>query len=133
MKLLDVIREARVHLRENGRVSLRMLRRQFELDDDSLDEVIEELVDVQQVARQEGNLLVWSGEAADASPARVPTPSMTVTTASIDRDLRAYTPKHLADKILQSRSALEGERKQVTVLFADVKGSVDLAELLAPW
>ena len=29
-----------------------------------------------------------------------------------------YTPKHLADRILQSRSALEGERKQVTVLFA---------------
>jgi len=30
-----------------------------------------------------------------------------------------YTPKHLADKILTSKSALEGERKQVTVLFAD--------------
>ena len=40
----------------------------------------------------------------------------------------SYTPKHLADKILQSRSALEGERKQVTVLFADVKGSMELAE-----
>jgi class 3 adenylate cyclase len=38
-----------------------------------------------------------------------------------------YTPKHLADKILSSKSALEGERKQVTVLFADVKGSLDLA------
>ena len=38
-----------------------------------------------------------------------------------------YTPKHLAAKILQSRSALEGERKQVTVLFADVKGSMQLA------
>ena len=43
---------------------------------------------------------------------------------------RTYTPKHLADKILQSKSALEGERKQVTVLFADVKGSMDLAEQL---
>ncbi len=42
----------------------------------------------------------------------------------------AYTPKHLADKILQSKSALEGERKQVTVLFADVKGSMELAEQL---
>ena len=41
---------------------------------------------------------------------------------------RDYTPKHLADKILQSKSALEGERKQVTVLFADVKGSMDLQE-----
>jgi class 3 adenylate cyclase/tetratricopeptide (TPR) repeat protein len=45
---------------------------------------------------------------------------------------RAYTPKHLADKILQSKSALEGERKQVTVLFADVKGSMELAEQLDP-
>ena len=37
-----------------------------------------------------------------------------------------YTPQHLADKILTSRAALEGERKQVTVLFADIKGSMEL-------
>ncbi len=39
---------------------------------------------------------------------------------------QAYTPKHLAERILTSRSALEGERKQVTVLFADLKGSMEL-------
>ncbi len=39
---------------------------------------------------------------------------------------RNYTPKHLAEKILTSKSALEGERKQVTVLFADMKGSMEL-------
>jgi class 3 adenylate cyclase/tetratricopeptide (TPR) repeat protein len=39
---------------------------------------------------------------------------------------QAYTPKHLAEKILTSKSALEGERKQVTVLFADMKGSMEL-------
>jgi hypothetical protein len=38
----------------------------------------------------------------------------------------AYTPEHLAEKILTSKSALEGERKQVTVLFADLKGSMEL-------
>jgi class 3 adenylate cyclase len=38
----------------------------------------------------------------------------------------AYTPQHLADKILTSRSAIEGERKQVTVLFADLTGSMEL-------
>jgi class 3 adenylate cyclase len=48
------------------------------------------------------------------------------------RDPRTYTPKHLADKILQSKSALEGERKQVTVLFADVKSSMELAAQLDP-
>ena len=39
---------------------------------------------------------------------------------------QAYTPKHLAEKILISKAALEGERKQVTVLFADLKGSMEL-------
>ena len=39
---------------------------------------------------------------------------------------KSYTPRHLADKILNSRAAIEGERKLVTVLFADIKGSVDL-------
>ncbi|HEY7678177.1 MAG TPA: adenylate/guanylate cyclase domain-containing protein, partial [Candidatus Methylomirabilis sp.] len=38
----------------------------------------------------------------------------------------SYTPKHLAEKILTSKRALEGERKQVTVLFADLKGSMEL-------
>jgi class 3 adenylate cyclase len=38
----------------------------------------------------------------------------------------AYTPKHLVEKILTSKAALEGERKQVTVLFADLKGSMEL-------
>jgi class 3 adenylate cyclase/tetratricopeptide (TPR) repeat protein len=38
----------------------------------------------------------------------------------------AYTPKHLAERILTSKAALEGERKQVTVLFADMKGSMEL-------
>ena len=62
-----------------------------------------------------------SGSAAAGPPASPP-----------DRAPRDYTPKHLADKILQSKSALEGERKQVTVLFADVKGSLELAEQLDP-
>src|SRR5262249_7150233 len=37
-----------------------------------------------------------------------------------------YTPKHLAERILTSRSVLEGERKLVTVLFADLKSSMEL-------
>jgi Double zinc ribbon len=39
---------------------------------------------------------------------------------------QSYTPKHLAERILLSKEALEGERKQVTVLFADLKGSMEL-------
>jgi class 3 adenylate cyclase/tetratricopeptide (TPR) repeat protein len=39
---------------------------------------------------------------------------------------QTYTPQHLAERILASKAALEGERKQVTVLFADMKGSMEL-------
>jgi class 3 adenylate cyclase/tetratricopeptide (TPR) repeat protein len=49
-----------------------------------------------------------------------------------ERSPRDYTPKHLADRILRSKSALEGERKQVTILFADLKGSMELAEGVDP-
>ena len=45
---------------------------------------------------------------------------------------RPSPPEHLAQKILTGRGALEGERKQVTVLFADVQGSMDLAERTDP-
>ncbi|HEU5321736.1 MAG TPA: adenylate/guanylate cyclase domain-containing protein, partial [Methylomirabilota bacterium] len=44
----------------------------------------------------------------------------------------AYTPPHLAERILASGRALEGERKQVTVLFCDLVGSTPLAERLGP-
>src|SRR5947207_797466 len=44
----------------------------------------------------------------------------------------SYTPRHLAEKILTSRSVLEGERKQVMVLFADLKGSMELLADLDP-
>ena len=50
--LLQVVGEVRRHLEENGRVSLRMLRRQYEFDDETLDELIEELVHGQPSRRQ---------------------------------------------------------------------------------
>ena len=48
------------------------------------------------------------------------------TAARVEAPPESYTPKHLAEKILTSKAALEGERKQVTVLFADLKGSMEL-------
>ncbi len=52
--------------------------------------------------------------------------------AAEPRAVRDYTPRHLADKVLATRSSLEGERKQVTVLFADVKGSLELSRSVDP-
>jgi class 3 adenylate cyclase/tetratricopeptide (TPR) repeat protein len=70
--------------------------------------------------------------APSGSPSAVQTGVPPLTAAVAARSIAAYTPKHLAEKILQSRSALEGERRQVTVLFADVAGFTSLAEHLDP-
>jgi class 3 adenylate cyclase/tetratricopeptide (TPR) repeat protein len=122
MSFLDTVRRAKTYLEEQGRVSLRALKREFNLDDDTLDELIDELVEIQRVAVRDGRALARAGGLTPA-PTEPPEP---------ERAPRDYTPKHLADKILQSKSAIEGERKQVTVLFADVQHSTELSEALDP-
>src|SRR5207237_106208 len=104
------------------RVSYRALKVQFHLDDDYVAALQDELIDAQRLASDEdGKVLVWIGDAAPTPPVREPEPAPL-----------AYTPPHLTEKILTSRSALEGERKQVTVLFADLKGSTELIRDLDP-
>ena len=108
-------------LRQRQRVSYRALKRQFQLDDNYLEDVKVELIRVQQLAvDQEGEMLVWIGDAGSQAPP--PATSNQIP----ERIPLTYTPPYLAEKILTSRSALEGERKQVTVLFADLKGSMEL-------
>ena len=103
-------------LQQDQRISYRALKRQFALDDDYLEDLKVELIEVRQVALdQDGKILVWRGAAAAEAP-----------TAPPQHVPLTYTPPHLAEQILTSRSALEGERKQVTVLFADLKGSMEL-------
>jgi class 3 adenylate cyclase len=123
-------------LRQRGRVSYQALKRQFNVDDAYLDDLKVELIEVQELARdRDGKMLVWSGEAARA-PEPTPAPathqpaSPAVTTCA--GPPIAHTPPYLAEKILTSRSALEGERKQVTVLFADIKDSTELIRDLDP-
>jgi class 3 adenylate cyclase len=112
-------------LRQRGRVAYRTLKRQFQLDDEAIEDLKIELIDSQRLATDEqGTVLVWTGETA-ALPAAAAAP------APASAPL-GYTPPYLAEKILISRSALEGERKQVTVLFADVVGFTTLAEQLDP-
>jgi class 3 adenylate cyclase/tetratricopeptide (TPR) repeat protein len=108
-------------LRQRGRMTYRTLQRQFQLDDDALHDLTEELLYAYPEVRDDaGRGLVWTGDAGTA-PAATAAPVAPPGQAPL-----AYTPPYLAEKILTSRSALEGERKQVTVLFADLKGSMEL-------
>src|SRR5215475_12928583 len=109
-------------LKRQGRVSYSALKRRFDLDDDYLNDLKDELLYVHPVRDDEGRGLVWTGNQATSPPPPVPSTSEPSAHADPDheREPLSYTPKHLAEKILTSRSALEGERKQVTVLFCDL-------------
>ena len=121
MDFVTVVDQAIALLRQRGRLTYRTLQRQFHLDDAALDDLKDELMYGQRLAvDEEGKVLVWAGEPGPAAPA-AGAPAETAAPAPL-----AYTPPYLAEKILTSRSALEGERKQVTVLFADLKGSMEL-------
>src|SRR5262245_50342979 len=117
-------------LQREKRISYRALKRRFDLDDNDLKDVKDELIYAKKLAVDEDNrVLVWTGEPA-SPPAPSPAPGIPERAASLlteqERAPLAYTPQHLAEKILTSRSALEGERKHVTVLFADLRGSMEL-------
>jgi predicted ATPase/class 3 adenylate cyclase len=127
MHFEEILDQAIAMLQRRGRVTYRALKRQFNLDDAFLEDLTVELIKGQRLARdEEGEVLVWTGAAAPpTAPASTPPP------ATAPGPL-AYTPPYLVEKILTTRSAIEGERKQVTVLFADLKGSTELIRDLDP-
>lgn len=109
-------------LEAEQRISYRGLKRRFGLTDDDIDDVKDELIHARRVADDEnGIVLVWRKPAATAA-----------TSAPAAGRMATYTPRFLADKILSMRSVIEGERKQVTVLFCDTANSTALAERLGP-
>jgi class 3 adenylate cyclase/tetratricopeptide (TPR) repeat protein len=117
MTFEEIVDQALAMLQRRGRVAYRTLKRQFNLDDEALEDLKTELIKAQRLAVDEdGDVLVWTG--GTTSPE---IPAMEQTRAPL-----SYTPAHLVEKIFLSKTALEGERKQVTVLFADLKGSMEL-------
>jgi hypothetical protein len=125
MTFEEILEQAMAMLQRHGRLTYRALKRQFDLDDAYLDDLKHEIIEGQRLAVDEdGKVLVWTGEAASV-PATVPAPAQ-------GRAPLAYILPHLTEKILTARAALEGERKQVTVLFADLKGSTELIASLDP-
>src|SRR5512145_3251907 len=104
MTFEEILDQAIDMLQRRGRLTYGTLKQQFQLDDAALDDLYDQRLAVDEA----GRVLVWTGGSA-----AVPPPA----TSAMQEQTRAplaYTPKHLADKILPTRSALEGERKQVT-------------------
>ena len=75
---------------------------------------------------------LWARDPTGAAYCNACGESLASGAASPTPEPRSYTPPHLARRILHSRSALEGERKHVTVLFCDLADSTALAERLGP-
>src|SRR5262247_3337124 len=129
MDFYDVLDQVLDLLRQRGRVTYNALKRQFGLDDACLQDLKDEIIEAQRLAVDENDrVLVWTGDGA-ATP---PPAAAAVKERQPEAAPRVYTPPHLTDKILASRPALAGERKQVTVLFADIKDSTELIKDLDP-
>src|SRR5215475_13116932 len=121
MTFEEILDQAIAMLQRRGRLTYRTLQLQFHLDDEHLEALKDELLFAYpEVHDEAGRGLIWTGDPGTVSaPASAPA-------ATPAQEPLAYTPPYLAEKILTSRSAMEGERKQVTVLFADLKGSIEL-------
>jgi class 3 adenylate cyclase/tetratricopeptide (TPR) repeat protein len=121
MTFEEMLDQALAMLQRRGRVTYRALKLQFRLDDDHLEALKDELLYAHpQIVEDHGRGLIWTRETHPTpTPASPPAPDQ-------ERPPRSYTPAHLTEKILEARPSLAGERKQVTVLFADLKGSMEL-------
>ena len=125
MTFEEILDQAMAMLQRRGRLTYSTLKRQFQLDDAALEDLKNELIYGQRLAVDEDErVLVWRGEPVSAPP---PLPRRPRHAPARRHACPWPTPPRTSPRRFSlSRSALEGERKQVTVLFADLKGSMEL-------
>jgi class 3 adenylate cyclase len=111
-------------LQQEKRLSYRVLKRQLQLDDETLEDLKEDLIYAKQVARdEEGKVLVWMGDTESPS-ASTPTPAQPA-------DIQADQSRPV-DSLPSEPRAPEAERRQLTVMFCDLVDSTVLASQLDP-
>ena len=136
MTFEEILAQARALLQRKGRVSYRALKLQFSLDDEYLAGLKDELVDAERVAMdEEGKVLVWVDKGSlESSVQRPESKTANLSDArsqTLDTRPISYTPPHLAERI-RATNVTDDERKTITALFADLKGSTALIEGLDP-
>lgn len=119
MKFSEIVRQAITLLKDSGRVSYRALKREFDLDDDALEDLKEELIEARRVAADEnGRILIWSGTQLASAPVPI--------------DATVIGSKSSAQQSPAEASLAGAERRQLTVMFCDIVGFTDLSEKLDP-
>src|SRR5712691_6931465 len=116
MTFEEIVDQALAMLQRRGRVAYRTLKRQFQLDDEALEDLKIAIIKAQRLAADEGGeVLVWTGagtptpvragETPSAPQQKIPTPAGPRTASSSPI---AYTPRHVAERIRAEQVALEG-------------------------
>ena len=121
MDLYEIIDQVAGLLQQRKRVAYRSLKVQFQLDDESLEALKEELTQVLEVATdKDGKMLVWTGgETPEEATSQPP-------------DALAAEPPSSPPSPQSERETPTGERRQLTVMFCDLVGSTALSEQLDP-
>jgi predicted ATPase/class 3 adenylate cyclase len=139
MDLYAVIDQVATLLQTHGRVSYRSMQLQFALNAEQLEAVKDELIAVRELAvDKDGKMLVWREVAVTNSATREVRGFASPTAPRHSAAPATYTPPHLAERIraeqatIEARGAIDGERKTITALFADIQDSTALIEALDP-
>src|SRR5712691_3438623 len=120
MKFSVVVEQVLEMLQRQGRVSYRALKREFELDDDYIEDLKEEIIRARRLAIDEdGAVLVWTGEAEEGEKAKGA------------KGEKGKDSLESSVQRLESRQEV-AERRQLTVMFCDLVGSTALSEQLDP-
>ena len=131
MKFSDIIDHAKALLQRQGRLTYRSLKREFDLEDEALEDLKFELIDGQELAvDKDGKMLVWIGEGGKEEAAKRGNGEEGLA-SSVQRLESGRKEQASSGQTLDSRLTA-GERRQLTVMFCDLVDSTTLSEQLDP-
>ena len=129
MKFSETLEQARDLLQRKGRLSYRTLKLEFDLSEEQLEALKEELIEVQELAvDKDGKMLVWIGEGQNGELAKWRNGEGAVAISP----LLPHSAHRTSQSFPTSTHLPAGERRQLTVLFCDMVGFTELANRVDP-